>query len=113
MVLSSLDLVMFVVPLMIAIIFTMLSYMALKEKKADVGGLMSSLIASIAWFIFGLTWAGVATSDMFLSVAYLWEIFGVIFAIITLYTGLKMMGAIFEVVEKPKLTMEEDNRDDE
>jgi cytochrome c biogenesis protein CcdA len=110
---DSISLVMFVTPLMVGIIFTMLSYMALKEKKADVGGLMSSLIASIAWFIFGLTWAGVATSDMFLSVAYLWEIFGVIFAIITVYTGLKMMGAIFQENTKPMLSMEADDRDED
>lgn len=109
---DSISLVMFIVPLMVAIIFTMLSYMALKEKKADVGGLMSSLIASIAWFIFGLTWAGVATSEMFSSVAYLWEIFGVIFAIITLYTGLKMMGAIFSTEVKPMLTMEADDSEE-
>jgi hypothetical protein len=110
---DSISLIMFISPLMIAIIFTMLSYVALKEKKADVGGLMSSLIASITWFIFGLTWAGVVTSDMFLSVAYLWEILGVIFAIITLYTGLKMMGAIFSTEVKPMLTMEADNSDEE
>jgi hypothetical protein len=110
---DSISLVMFVTPLLIGIIFTMLSYMALKDKKADVGGFMSSLIASIAWFIFAMTWVGVATSDMFSSVAYLWGTFGTIFAVITLYTGLKMLLSIFEVKTKPLLTMESDDRDED
>jgi hypothetical protein len=106
---DNITLTMFAIPMAVAILFTLLSYMELKKDKATVNGLMSSLIASITWFLFSLLWASSTTTDMFLSVAYLWSIFGVIFAVITLYTGLKMMGAIFQTKSKPMLTMEEDN----
>ena len=104
---------MFIVPLLVAIIFTMLSYTELKSEKADVGGVFAMMVASVTWFIFGLTWPAVATSDMFQSVAYLWYAFGIIFAVLAVYTGLKMMGVIFQKEIKPMLTMEADDEDDD
>lgn len=106
---DSITIVQFVVPLMVAVIFTMLSYMALKEKQADVGGFFSSLISAIGWFIFGLTWAGLATTEMLRGISYLWMALGLIFSVITLYLGLKMLTAIFgEKPSKPLLQMTHD-----
>jgi signal transduction histidine kinase len=107
---DSLTIIMFAVPLVIAIIFTLLSIMSLKDKQADVVGFFSSLVSAVCWFIFSLTWSGIATSDIFLSVSYLWMALGYIFSIITLYVGMKMLVAIFgEKPTKPLLQMTQDD----
>jgi hypothetical protein len=90
---------MFIVPLVMAVVFTLLSIMSLKDKQADVVGFFSSLISAVCWFIFSLTWSGIATSEIFRSVSYLWMALGYIFSIITLYVGMKMLLAILQ--EKP------------
>ena len=74
---------------------------------------MSMLISSIAWSIFGLTWPAVATTDMFVSVAYLWYAFALIFAIFTFYTGVKMLGSIFETKTSPKLSIQNNDNPEE
>jgi signal transduction histidine kinase len=96
---DAISILMFSTPMMIGLTFTLLSYIALKEKQADVVGFFSSLMSAICWFIFSLTWSGIATEEMFQNVSYLWMAMGTIFSVITLYIGMKMMLAIFK--EKP------------
>lgn len=110
---TSVDLVMFVVPLMMAVVFSMLTLAPKgKDKPNNVfSGIMvtfmSSLIASISWFIFGLTWPAIATDVLFVSVAYLWYAIGVIFAVFTLAIGVRMLGPVFNEREEPRLRLQE------
>jgi exosortase/archaeosortase len=96
-----------------AIIFTMLSISSLEGRKATLTGFMSTLLASISWSIFGLTWPALATTDMFITVAYLWYAIALIFAVLTFYTGIKMLGAIFETAQKPRLTIQNNDNPEE
>ena len=102
---------MFVVPLLMAIIFTMLAITSI--KKPDMTGFFASMISSITWFIFGLTWPAVATEDLFVSIGYLWYAVGTIFAILTLYMGLRMMGSIFEQKKTPRLAIQNNDSGEE
>jgi hypothetical protein len=108
---DAISIVMFIVPLMISVVFTMLAYVALKEKKTDVGGFMSSMLSAVGWFIFSQTWSYLATDEALRSIAFLWMALGIIFSVITVYLGMRMLLSVFDVKQKPKLTMEEDNED--
>lgn len=112
---DSITLVMFILPALIAIIFTMLAIMGLdvKKKQHSLVDLMSNLIASISWFIFGLVWPAVATDDLFLSISWLWFGFGTIFAVFTFYIGMRMIGAIFETKTKSILQIQNNDHPDE
>jgi hypothetical protein len=109
---DSISLLMFTIPCLIAIIFSMMSLVELKNNKAQVTGIFSSLVASISWSIFGLLWPALSTQDMFVSIAYLWYAMATIFAVLTLYTGLKMMGAIFQEKPQQRLVMVDDGGED-
>jgi hypothetical protein len=112
--LDSITLVQFIVPLLVAIIFTMIAItgMGVKKKQHSLVDLMSCLIASISWFFFGLVWPAVTTTDMFLSIAFLWFGFGVIFAVFTFYIGMRMIGAIFETKTKSILQIQNNDESD-
>ena len=109
---DSISLVMFVVPLMTAIIFSMLTLVPKgKDKPSNIFSgslitLLSSILAAISWFIFGLTWPALASSDMFVSIGYLWYIVGIVFSLFAAYVGFRMMGTIFET-KQPRLQLEE------
>lgn len=106
---------MFIVPLLMAIIFSLLAIVGLdvKKKQHSVVDLMSSLIASVCWGIFGLVWPAVATDAMFVSIAFLWYGFGTIFMVITIYIGIRMIGAIFETKTTPILTIQNNDHPEE
>lgn len=107
---DSITLVMFIVPLMTAVIFSMLTIAPKGKEKAQnlfsssMVTLLSSILASISWFIFGLTWPALATSEMMQAVGLLWYAMGIIFALFAAYVGLRMMGTMFET-EVPKLVL--------
>lgn len=112
---DSITLIMFIVPLVIAVIFSLL---AVTPKSKDEpqnlfsGGLitlLSSVLASIAWFIFGLTWPALATTEMLQSIGLLWFALGVVFALFAAYVGLRMMGSIFETKPSQTLTLKVDD----
>lgn len=114
MTIDDISLVMFVVPLAIAILFSVLALVAKGREQSQAESFssplivfLSCLLSSISWFIFGLTWPALATTEMFVAVGYLWYALGVIFAILTLYTGLKMMGDIFNE-KQPRLVLKMD-----
>lgn len=88
----------------------MLSLVSLKEP--DLTGLFSSILSSISWFIFGLTWPAVATTDMFVTVGWLWYAVGVIFALLAFYMGLRMMGQIFGVKTR-RLVLQDTEKEEE
>ena len=106
---DSITLVQFIIPLMVSIIFTMLAVTSL--KKPDWLTVFYCILSSIGWMLFGLVWPAVSTMDMMLSIGYLWYAIGVIFAVLSLYSGLRLLGAIGQEMKKPKLTMEPDDRD--
>ena len=108
---TAVDLIMFIVPLLLAVLFSVFTIVPKgkdSSSKPFSGGLItffSSLTATICWFIFALTWPALATSDLFVSVAYLWYAIGAIFGIFTLVTGIKMLGAMGDVKPPPKLVL--------
>lgn len=91
----------------------MLSINSLKSKKGDVTGLMSSILASIGWSLFGLTWPAVSTEEMFVSIAYLWYVIGIIFALIATYTGMRMLGSIFQTKQRRLVLQDTDEEETE
>jgi membrane-associated HD superfamily phosphohydrolase len=107
---DSISLIMFIVPMVTAIIFTPLTLLPKDKDKSHTifsGAtitLMSAILTSISWFIFGLTWPAVATSELFVTVAYLWYAVGLIFAVFALVVGLRMLGPVFET-KKPRLVL--------
>jgi ABC-type dipeptide/oligopeptide/nickel transport system permease subunit len=107
---DAISLVMFIVPMLMAIIFTSLTLTPKgKDKPHNIFSgalitLMSAILASISWFIFGLTWPAVATDELFVTVANLWYAVGLIFAVFALVAGLRMLGPIFET-RKPRLVL--------
>lgn len=112
---DSISIVMFIVPLLLAIILTMLT---LTPKGADkphtifTGSMItffSAMLASVCWFIFGLTWPAVATDAMFVSVAYLWYGIGVIFAVFTIVSAFKMVTAYFDNHKPEQLKLVRDD----
>jgi hypothetical protein len=113
---DSISLVMFIVPLLMAIIFTTLTLTPKgKDKPHNIFSgamvtLMSAILASISWTIFGITWPAVATSEMFVTVAYLWYAVGLIFAVFALVAGLRMLGPAFET-KKPRLLVIEEEEE--
>ena len=78
---DSITLIQFVVPFVMALIFTMLSLAHL--KKPDWLTVISCILASIGWLIFSLTWPAVSTTEMFQGVAYLFGAFFLIFAVLS------------------------------
>lgn len=114
---DSITLVMFVVPLMVAVIFSMLTIAPKGKDKPQnlLSGalvtLLSSVLASIGWFIFGLTWPALATSEMLQSVGLLWFAIGIVFALFSAYVGLRMMGTIFETKPSSSLTIKVDEEE--
>ncbi len=110
---TAMDLIMFIVPLLMGIIFSVLTLVPKgkdSSEKPFSGGAItffSALLSMICWFIFGLTWPAVATSGLFVSVAYLWYAVGVIFGVFALVTGLKMLGAMTGV-KRSQLVLVED-----
>lgn len=110
---DGVTLIQFTVPLIMALVFSVLTITPKgKDKPNNVfSGIMvtfmSSLIASISWFIFGLTWPAIATDVLFVSVAYLWYAIGIIFAVFTLAIGVRMLGPVFNEREEPRLRLQE------
>ena len=115
---DAISIVMFVVPLMTAIIFSMLTLAPKgKDKPSNLFSgalvtLFSAILASISWFIFGLTWPALASSEMFVSVGYLWYVIGIVFALFAAYVGFRMMGTIFET-NQPQLAIQQNKSYDE
>jgi hypothetical protein len=107
---DGISIVMFIVPMSLAILFSLMTIITMKNP--DYRTVMASIIASISWSIFALTWPALATMDMFVSVAYLFYALSIIFAVFAVAFGLRMMGAIFETKEQPRLRMVEDNDND-
>ena len=107
---DSITLVEFILPAMVSLIFTMLAVSSL--KKPDWLTVFYCILSSVGWMIFGMMWPAVSTMDMMLSIGYLWWAIGVIFAVMALYSSLRLLGAIGRELQKPKLTMESDDRED-
>jgi uncharacterized membrane protein HdeD (DUF308 family) len=99
-----------VTPLLISIIFTMLAVSTL--KKPDWLTVFYCLLAAIGWSIFGLIWPAVTTTDMMLTIGWLWYAIGAIFFVLAFYSSLRLLGAIGRELQKPKLTMESDDSED-
>lgn len=114
---DNISLVMFAVPIAIAIIFTVLAILPKGENKngalfsVGVITFFSCLVGAIGWFISGLTWPALATTEMLSSIAYLWYGLGVILSIMTVYIGLRMLGEIFETKDQPRLRLVYDDED--
>jgi hypothetical protein len=107
---DSITLVEFIFPALVAIIFTMLAVTSL--KKPDWLTVFYCIMSGIGWMLFGLVWPAVTTTDMMLSIGYLWWAIGMIFCVLSLYSGLRLLGAIGSEIQKPKLTMEADDREE-
>ena len=108
---DSISLVQFIVPLLISIIFTMLAVTSL--KKPDWLTVFYCILSAIGWMLFGLVWPAVSTMDMMQSIGLLWWAIGVIFCVLSLYSSLRLLGAIGAEVQKPKLSMQADDRDED
>jgi hypothetical protein len=109
--LDSITLVEFVFPALLSLIFTMLAVTSL--KKPDWLTVFYCILSSVGWMLFGLVWPAVSTMDMMLSIGYLWWAIGAIFAVLALYSGLRLLGAIGQEMQKPKLSMVPDDRDED
>jgi|WetSurMetagenome_2_1015567.scaffolds.fasta_scaffold80122_4 hypothetical protein len=108
---DSISLVQFVIPLLLSIVFTMLAVTSL--KKPDWLTVFYCVLSGIGWMLFGLVWPAVSTMEMMQSIGLLWWAIGLIFCVLAVYSSLRLLGAISREVAKPKLTMEEDNRDED
>lgn len=108
---TAVDLIMFIVPLLLAVLFSVFTIVpkgkdsSSKPFSGSMITFFSSLVATICWFIFALTWPALATDALFVSVAYLWYAIGAIFGIFTLVTAIKMLGAMGDV-DRPRLTIQ-------
>jgi len=111
--LDSISLIMFVIPILPGLIFSMISYVEFEAKKQTVFSLMSNILAGLSWVIFGLTWPAVATSDMEISIAYLWYVMGIIYFVFAVANGMRMLGAIFHTDTAPKLTIQNNDHPEE
>ena len=89
----------------------MISYAEFERKTQTVWSLMGNILAALGWGFFGLVWPAITTEAMFVSVAYLWYAIGIIFGLFAVYNGMRMLGAIFGVKQKPILSIQ--NNDDE
>ena len=82
-------------------------------RKPDWLTVFYCLMSAIGWMLFGLVWPAVSTMEMMQSIGLLWWAIGMIFSVLTVYSSLRLLGAIGQEMAKPRLSMEEDNRDDE
>jgi hypothetical protein len=82
-------------------------------KKPDWLTVFYCMMSAIGWMLFGLVWPAVSTMDMMQSIGLLWWAIGMIFSVLTVYSSLRLLGAIGQEVAKPKLSMEADDRDDD
>ena len=82
-------------------------------RKPDWLTVFYCLMSAIGWMLFGLVWPAVSTMEMMQSIGLLWWSIGMIFSVLTVYSSLRLLGAIGQEMAKPRLSMEEDNRDDE
>lgn len=99
---DSISIVQFSIPLVVALIFSLLTLVPKGDDEQStiyVGSLVtffSGLVACICWFVFGLTWPAVSSDVLFVSVAYLWYACGVVFGVLALYAGFRMLSAMFD-----------------
>ena len=114
---DGISIIMFVVPLMLGVLFSILTLVPKGRDKPNTiftGSLVtffSSMLASICWFIFGLTWPAVATDVLFVSVAWLWFAVGIIFTVFTLVAAFKLVTAYFDNKKPKRLRMTESEED--
>ena len=107
---DSITLVQFITPLLLSIIFTMLAVSTL--KKPDWLTVFYCILSAVGWLLFGLIWPAVTTTDMMVTIGWLWYGIGVIFCVLSVYSSLRLLGAIGSEIQKPKLTMEADDREE-
>lgn len=56
---------------------------AIQEKEVPAIGFILCVLSTITWFIVGFIWPAVATSDVFVSVGYLWTGLAWVFLILS------------------------------
>jgi uncharacterized membrane protein len=56
---------------------------AIRNKVNPAVGAITGTISTILWFIFSLTWTATATTEMYVSIGYLWMAFAFTFLIVT------------------------------
>ncbi|MFA5365934.1 MAG: hypothetical protein WC325_12195, partial [Candidatus Bathyarchaeia archaeon] len=97
---STIDVLMFVFPLIFAFIFSILTFHsrsdALKRQDpANYAGIFYAAFAMVLWWLSGIIWPAVATSAMFIPIAYLWFGVGFIFlAVLVAFVFLVLKAAI-------------------
>lgn len=115
---DAISLVMFIFPAILALIFTLIAIAPKGRDKSynvfsgSMVTFLASLVASICWFVFGLTWPAVATTALFVTIAYLSYALGIIFAVFTITVGVMMMRASFDA-KKPRLTIQKNDDGDD
>jgi TRAP-type C4-dicarboxylate transport system permease small subunit len=118
MALDGISLIQFIVPLLIAVIFSALTLMPKGKEKASnifsnsIITFFGAIIASISWFIFGLTWPALATTELLVTVAYLWFGIGIIFVVITIAVGIRMLNTALEV-KQPRLSIQQGDEEED
>jgi hypothetical protein len=92
---DGVSLVMFIIPIVMALAFSFASIFGEPSDTdpVNLAGFLSSVIATICWFISALTWVGFATMEVLMWVGWLW--FGLfwVFLPITLVRGFQMLKA--------------------
>ncbi|MFA5365874.1 MAG: hypothetical protein WC325_11895 [Candidatus Bathyarchaeia archaeon] len=97
---STIDVLMFVFPLIFAFIFSILTFHsrsdALKRQDpANYAGIFYAAFAMVLWWLSGIIWPAIATSAMFIPIAYLWFGVGFIFlAVLVAFVFLVLKAAI-------------------
>lgn len=84
---DAVSFLMFAIPFIVSLCF---SFGALfsnptKDDPTNLAGIFFSLGAWLFWWVFGLIWAGSATMEMYVSVAWAWYGFGLAFMLILFY----------------------------
>ena len=111
---TSTDTIMFVLPLMFAFVFSILALAprgkaAKSSDPANYTGIFYAALAMALWWVSGIIWPAVATSDMFIPLAWLWFGIGFIFlAVVFAYVFLVVKAAV--AAKRPgELTVRENN----
>ncbi len=85
---DSISTIMFSFTFLMGFVFSLLGLFELKhalnDKEAPAIGFILCILSTVVWFIMGLFWPAVATTEMFVPLGWLWYGFGLIFMFATL-----------------------------
>jgi hypothetical protein len=109
---STIDVLMFVFPLIFAFIFSILTFHsrsdALKRQDpANYAGIFYAAFAMVLWWLSGIIWPAIATSAMFVPIAYLWFGVGFIFLAVLVAFVFLVLKAAIETKGESKLVIRE------